>query len=149
MIVAIERARSFLSFEGHLDTGGIGEVNVRPAVTIVIENDPASAHRLDDVFLRSVRGVLEGDAGLGGDVFELRNWTPAAFGGLGSRRRRRRCGVAALSEGEIRGEQQRQKGLSQMFRTECDQEGSRQKNIMGARPAVARCASPDFTPISL
>ena len=59
--------------------GRIREVDVGPAVAIVVDQDHAAAHGFHDVFLGRVGGVFEGDAGLGSDVFELWNRAAAAL----------------------------------------------------------------------
>jgi hypothetical protein len=97
-VVVVERAHAFFSLDGHVDAGRIGEIDVRPAVAVVVDEDHAAAHRFDDVAFGGVGGVFECDARGRGDVFQLRNRTPAAFGRFcaGGWRRRREVPRAHL-----------------------------------------------------
>ena len=56
VIVAIERALGLFSFESHFHGGSVREVDIEPAVTIVVEKQDAAAHRLDDVTAIRRRG---------------------------------------------------------------------------------------------
>src|SRR5208282_2196302 len=96
VIDMVESAAALLAFDGHLDARGIGEIDVGPAVAIIVEQNHAAAHGLHDVFLGGVGAVLEGDAGLRGDVFQLWNRATQAFDGFSSGRRRWWRGMALL-----------------------------------------------------
>ena len=51
VIVMEERASGLLALERHLYCGRVGEVNVGPAVAVVIDDQDAAAHRFHDVLL--------------------------------------------------------------------------------------------------
>ena len=51
VIVMVERTFGLLSLERHLDCGRVRKVHVRPAVAVIVDDEDASAHRLDNVFL--------------------------------------------------------------------------------------------------
>ena len=51
MIVAIEGALGFLAAKSHGDTRCIGEINIQPAVLIVVEQKHTTAHGFHDVLL--------------------------------------------------------------------------------------------------
>ena len=87
-IIVIKGAGSFLALQSHLDAGSVGEINVRPAIAVVVDNNHSTAHGFDDVFFRGIGSVLEGNSGFCGDVFQLRNRAAAALGGLCTGRRR-------------------------------------------------------------
>src|SRR5262249_30738357 len=50
VIVVIEGAASFLSFDGHVYGRRVGKVNVQPAVAVVIDQQHTAAHGFDDIF---------------------------------------------------------------------------------------------------
>src|SRR5882762_8670549 len=108
VVVVVQSALARLSLDGHSDSGGIGEIDVEPAIAIVVKKNYAAAHGFHDVFLRRVGGVLKSDARFGGDVFELWHGACRAFDGFGVRRRRRRLRVTALSASQARGEMEQQ-----------------------------------------
>src|ERR1035437_10059379 len=56
----------------HLHAGRVGEIDIRPAVAIVIDQSNASAHRLHDVLHLRTRLMLEVNPGRCRDVDELR-----------------------------------------------------------------------------
>src|SRR5882762_8313373 len=107
VIIVVQSALARLSLDGHSDSGGIGEIDVEPAIAIVVKKNYAAAHGFHDVFLRRVGGVLKSDARFGGDVFELWYGACRAFDGFGVRRRRR-LRVTALSASPARGEMEQQ-----------------------------------------
>ena len=72
VIVVVERAARLLAGLRHLHALRIGEVDVGPAVAVVVDEGHAAAHRLDDVFLFRAGEMFEGDAGGSGDVDQLR-----------------------------------------------------------------------------
>jgi len=51
VIVVIQRAPAFFALGGHLNGGGVGEINVHPAVAIVIEQNHSTTGGFDDVFI--------------------------------------------------------------------------------------------------
>ncbi len=73
VIVVVERARRRFALEGHGDRRRIREVDIGPAVAVVVEEDHAAAHRLQDVLLLIGRGMGEGDPGFRGNILELGN----------------------------------------------------------------------------
>ena len=79
VIVMVENAEALCAFDCHLDRRSIGEIDVGPAIPIVVQQDYSAAHGFHDVFLRGVGGVFEGDAGRGSDVFELWNRASATL----------------------------------------------------------------------
>src|SRR5262249_10145935 len=96
MIVVIERAARLLVLERHLYRGGVREVEVRPAIAVIIDDQHTSAHRFHDVFLFRSCGVNEASAGLLLDVLELRNRTLAALDCFNARWDWRRRRMATL-----------------------------------------------------
>src|SRR5260370_37993769 len=79
VIVVEERAAGFLASEGHFHALGVREIDVRPAIAVIIDESDASAHGFDDVSLFRTGEMFEVDAGGGSNVPEL--WP-----GAGSRR---------------------------------------------------------------
>src|SRR5262249_27086005 len=63
MVVVEESASGFFAFEGHVDSGRVGEIDVGPAVAVVIDDDDAAAHGFDDVLLFRRGEMLEIDPG--------------------------------------------------------------------------------------
>ena len=108
MIVVVQSALARLSLDGHGDSGGIGEIDVEPAIAIVVKKNYAAAHGFHDVFFRRVGGVSKSNARFGGDVFELWHGASRAFDGFRVGGRRRRLRVAALSASQARGEMEQQ-----------------------------------------
>jgi hypothetical protein len=72
VVVVVERAFCTGAGEGHIDVGGIGEEDVRPAVAVVVDESDAAAHGLDDVSLIGRREMNKVNSGGGGDVFQLK-----------------------------------------------------------------------------
>ena len=90
--VAVERAARRLGSVGAVDRQGIDEVDVQPAVVVVVEERDAAAHRLHDVLLFRRGMMLERDAGLARDVaVENRRRAGLAAGRRGSRQEEQ-CG---------------------------------------------------------
>jgi hypothetical protein len=73
VIIVIERSAGVNAFELLFDRRIVGEENIRPAVSIVIDEDDSTAHGFDDVFLFGNVRVLKLDSTLGGNVDELRD----------------------------------------------------------------------------
>src|ERR1051325_9624611 len=66
VVVVVEKsAAGLLSGQLHIDIGGVGEVNVRPSITVVVDEGDTAAHRFDDVFLVGGSEVVEVDLGGG------------------------------------------------------------------------------------
>ncbi len=72
VIVVEERTASLDAGARHLDGLRVGEINVGPAVAIVVDERHASAHRLDDELLLGAGVMIEMDSGGGCNVDELR-----------------------------------------------------------------------------
>ena len=88
VIVVVERAAGGLFLQRHGHCRGVGEIDVRPAVAVVVEHEHTAAHRLDNVVVGSSRRMAETNASPFGDVFELRDGTsltPHRFGAGGRR----------------------------------------------------------------
>ena len=68
MIVVIERAVCFLPRQRHRDAPRICEVDVQPAVLIVVKKQDAPRHRFVKILLLRRNSVLEGDAAGGGHI---------------------------------------------------------------------------------
>jgi len=66
VIVVEERAASLDASARHLDGLRVGEIDVGPAVAIVIDERHASAHRLDNELLLRAGVMIEVDTGGGG-----------------------------------------------------------------------------------
>jgi hypothetical protein len=98
MIVVIKSTGCGDAPEYLIDGRLIREVDVRPAIAVIVDEDNAATHRFHDVFLYRIGGVREGDAGRRGDVLELRNGAAAAFchPAAGRRGRRNRVPFAHL-----------------------------------------------------
>ena len=88
VIVVIQRAARHNPLQRLTDGGRIGEVEVGPAIAVVINHDHATCHRFHDVLFLGRREVLKLDAGLGRNIGELRN--DAVLARLGLRPWRRR-----------------------------------------------------------
>src|SRR6185437_4487240 len=71
MVVVEEGAAGLLSGQLHVDIGGVGEVDIRPAIAIVVDDGDPAAHGFDDVFLVGGSEVVEVDLSGSGDVREL------------------------------------------------------------------------------
>src|SRR3954470_19065684 len=91
------RGSRFLS-QGHLDGGRVREVDVQPAITIVIPQNDAAAHRLDNVCVQRIGDMAETDTCLLRDILQLRYRASFALSLLGVRRRRRRGRMLLLTE---------------------------------------------------
>src|SRR6185312_9681868 len=99
VVVVVESAGTYFLIDRHGYGRSIGEVDVRPAVAIIVQQQHAAAHGFHDVFLFRVGGVFEVDSGLRGDINKLWYRPASAFFRLGSRRRRRRYRMATLGRG--------------------------------------------------
>src|SRR6185437_1052078 len=73
VVVMKESASCLFPSERHGNTRRIGEVNIEPAVAVVVEQSNTTAHRLDDVLLLWAGEMLEVNAGRGRDVHQLRH----------------------------------------------------------------------------
>src|ERR1700733_1014485 len=89
MIVVVEGPGASLFLDRHSHCRRIGEVNIRPTVTIIVKQQDTSAHRFNDVFFFGIGRVFEIDSSLSGDVSKLRYRTAAALFRLCSRGRGR------------------------------------------------------------
>jgi len=74
VIVVIESARAFY-VSTHGDVGALGEVDVWPAVPIVVEQEDATAHCSTMYFFSGERRE-KADYSLRGDIFQLRTGRP-------------------------------------------------------------------------
>ena len=83
VVVMEEGAARLLPGQLHVHIGRVGEVDVRPAIAVVIDQGHSAAHRFDDVFLVGRSEVLEANFGGGSDIRELRE---RSGGGDGSAR---------------------------------------------------------------
>src|SRR6185437_14482269 len=92
VIVVVKGATRGLVLQGHVHCRRIGEINIQPAIAVVIQKQNAAAHGFGNVLLFGRVGVAEANAGLFGNVFELWNRAVFANGGLQAWRRRRRGG---------------------------------------------------------
>ncbi len=90
MIVVIQRPSRSLSLNRHVHGRRGGEVNIRVAVAIVIDQQNTAAHGFNNVLTVTRRKVIEMNPGFTGDIAELRNFAAGTFHGLGAGRRRRR-----------------------------------------------------------
>ena len=72
VIVVIESAAAFLSFDRHFYRRRVSEVNVRPSIAVVVEQQNSAAHRFQNVSLLRRGAMGEVDAGLLRDVLQLR-----------------------------------------------------------------------------
>ncbi len=79
VVVMVKNAEALRAFHRHFNRWGIREINVGPAVPIIVQQNHSTAHGFHDVFLCRVGGMFEGDAGLGSNVFELWNRAPATL----------------------------------------------------------------------
>ena len=71
VIIVEERAAGFFAGFRHLDALRVREINVRPAVSIIINESNSAAHGFHDVFLFRAGQVLEMDSGRASDVHKL------------------------------------------------------------------------------
>src|SRR5260370_36960917 len=81
VIVVEERAAGLLGSESHFHALGVGEIDVRPAIAVIIDESDACTHGFDDVSLFGTGKMFEADAGGGGNVHELLQG--ACGGGVG------------------------------------------------------------------
>ena len=79
MIVVVKGAPRFAASQGHVDPGGVGKVDVRPAVAIVVDERHSAAHRFHYVLLRWGRQMIKLDFRRTGDVDELGNLRVGRF----------------------------------------------------------------------
>src|SRR5216683_3641306 len=68
VIIVVERAASLLARQRHLHALRVSEVNIRPAVAIIVDKSNAPAHRLHDVFLFRTREMFKLDASRSGNI---------------------------------------------------------------------------------
>jgi hypothetical protein len=94
----VERSASRFLAQGHLDGWRVREIDVQPAIAIVIPQNDTAAHRLDNVCAQRIGDMSETDACLLRDVFELRYLASFALNLLGIRRRRRRGRMLLLTQ---------------------------------------------------
>src|SRR5271170_4404242 len=73
MVVVIQRAAGLLSFQLHGNTRRTCKVDVKPAISVVVNQRHTTAHRLYDKFLFRAGKVLEMDAGRFCNVNKLRD----------------------------------------------------------------------------
>ena len=83
VIVVIKRAARLFTVPGHLHRRRIGEVNIQPAIAIVVEQNHPATHRFHDVFIFRRGRMFEVNAGFFSDVFQLRDGTALALSGSG------------------------------------------------------------------
>src|SRR5207237_2419100 len=69
-IVTIESAPGASGTVGGIHREGVGEVNIKATVVVIVEERDTTAHRLDNVLLLGCRVVLEVDPGSVGDVYK-------------------------------------------------------------------------------
>ena len=93
VIVVEERTGSLFARDRLLHRRRVGEVKIRPAVTVAVHHHDAATHRLHDVLFFRRRLVHEVKARLLRHVLKLRNRSPMTHPLLGARRHRRRCAV--------------------------------------------------------
>src|SRR5262249_39893798 len=94
----VERSASRFLAQGHLDSGSVREIDVQPAISIVIPQNDAAAHRLDNVCAQRIGDMAETNTCLLRDVLQLRYRTSFALNLLGVRRRRRRSRMLLLTQ---------------------------------------------------
>ena len=94
----VERSASRFLAQGHLDGRRVREIDVQPAIAIVIPQNDAAAHRLDNVCAQRIGDVAETDTCLLRDVLQLRYRTSFALNLPGVRRRRRRGRMLLLTQ---------------------------------------------------
>src|SRR5581483_311953 len=90
-------ASRFLALS-HLDGRRVREIDVQPAVAVIIPQNDAAAHRLDNVGAQRIGDMAKTDACLLRDVLQLRYGTSFALNPLGVGRRRRRGRVLLLTQ---------------------------------------------------
>ena len=101
VVVVEEGAAGLDSLLRHVDGLGVGEVDVGPAVAVIVDEGDAAAHGFDDEFLFGAGVVVEANAGGGSDVDEL---------GVVEGRRRLREGREGAGDPERRGHEDDEKG---------------------------------------
>src|SRR6476620_4123581 len=75
----VERSASRFLAQGHLDGRRVGEIDVQPAIAIVIPQNDAAAHRLDNVCAQWIGDMAETDTCLLPDVLCTEpSWRSAA-----------------------------------------------------------------------
>src|SRR4051794_4490619 len=87
-------ASRFLA-QGHLDGRRVREIDVQPAIAIVIPQNDAAAHRFDNVCAQRIGDMTETDTCFLRDVLQLRYRTSLTLN-LPGVRWRRRCGRMLL-----------------------------------------------------
>ncbi len=78
VVVVVKSAARFLMLQSHFHGGSVGEVEVGPAVTIVVDEQDPAAHRLRNVFLLWRISVPELNSRLLGNIFQLWNRSAGA-----------------------------------------------------------------------
>jgi hypothetical protein len=68
VIVVVKSAAGLLSAERHGYAGSVGEINIRPAIAVIIDQRNTTAHGLHNIFLVGAGEMLEVDVRGGGDV---------------------------------------------------------------------------------
>src|SRR5215472_14990905 len=63
MVIVVEGAASFHALLGRLHSLGVGEINVGPAVAIVVDQSNPAAHGLNDELRLRTRTVFETNSG--------------------------------------------------------------------------------------
>src|SRR6476660_205215 len=94
----VERSASRFFAQGHFDGSRVREIDGQPAVAIVIPQNDAAAHRLDNVCAQRIGDMAETDTCLLRDVLELRYRTSFALNLLDVRRRRWRGRMLLLTQ---------------------------------------------------
>ena len=72
VVVMKQRTSRFLALKRRFDCLCVGEVNIGPAVTVVIDKCNACTHRLDDEFLLRARQMLKVNSCGSGNIDEFR-----------------------------------------------------------------------------
>src|SRR5580765_3710667 len=101
----VERSASRFLTQGHLDGRRIREIDVQPAIAIVVPQNDAAAHRLDNVCAQRICDMAEMDPRFLRDVLQLRYRTSFALNLPGVRRRRRRGRMLLLTQSHRRKQQ--------------------------------------------
>src|SRR5882762_6843736 len=86
MIVVVQGASTLLVLVGHFHRRRIREINIQPAVAIVVEQQHTAAHGFGDVAVPRGRSMAETNARLLRDVLQLRDGASLTLDGLGAGR---------------------------------------------------------------
>ena len=79
VIVVIKRAAGFFALQGHGHRGRVCEINVQPAVAVVVNEQNPAAHALHNEFFLRRDFVRKMNAGGGGDIDKLRRRSRAGI----------------------------------------------------------------------